>query len=404
MTATPDLPPLAGIKVLDIATFIAAPVTAGFLGEFGAEVIKIEKPGEGDPLRRLGSPSGREGDSMYWMNDARNRRSITLDLRKAEGAALFKRLVQDSDVVVENFRPGTLERWGLGYDTLAAENPGLVLLRLSAYGQTGPMAPRVGFARMAHAMSGVAYLAGDPDRPPSNPGPASLADYVSAVYGAMGVLLALRARDRDGRGQVVDLALYEAMFRSLDESLPAYAKWGKVRERTGSRTSNAAPNANFPTRDGKWVSITTADDKTWHAVARGMGREDLARDPRFAGMAARIANRDVLETMVADWTRGLDRADLLAVCDAHDVPCMAVLSIADIATHPQFLAREMFASLVDPEAGEIVVPNVVPKLSRTPGRVRSLGPKLGEANDDIYRGRLGLSADEYAALKSASVI
>lgn len=401
---TKDIRPLAGIRVIDAATFIAAPVAAGILAEFGADVLKIEKPGTGDPLRRLGSPSGRADASLYWMNDARNRRSITLDLRKPKGADLFKRLSNGADVVVENFRPGTLERWGLGYDVLKAENPGLVLLRLTAYGQTGPYKDRVGFARMAHAMSGVGYLAGDPDRPPSNPGPPSLADYVSAVYAALGVLLALKARERDGMGQVVDVALYEAMFRSLDECLPAFAKHGKIRERDGSRTSNAAPNANFPTRDGKWVSLTTADDKTFISVAGAMGRPDLVTDARFATMTARIANRATLEDMVAAWTKTLDRDSLIALCETHDVPCMAVLSIADIWDNPQFRARDMFVTLTDAEAGAIVLPNVVPKLSRTPGRIESLGPALGEANDAVYRGQLGLSEKEMAALKAEGVI
>ncbi|MFO0996325.1 MAG: CaiB/BaiF CoA-transferase family protein [Alphaproteobacteria bacterium] len=401
---TNDNRPLAGIRVIDAATFIAAPVAAGILAEFGAEVLKVEKPGTGDPLRRLGSPSGRADASLYWMNDARNRRSVTLDLRKPKGADLFKRLAREADVVVENFRPGTLERWGLGYDVLKAENPGLILLRLTAYGQTGPYKDRVGFARMAHAMSGVGYLAGDPDRPPSNPGPPSLADYVSAVYAALGVLLALKARERDGQGQVVDVALYEAMFRSLDECLPAFAKHGKVRERDGSRTSNAAPNANFPTRDGKWVSLTTADDKTFVSVTAAMTRPDLVSDSRFSTMAARIANRGMLEDMVAEWTKTLDREQLIALCETHDVPCMAVLSIADIWDNPQFRAREMFVTLTDPEAGAIVLPAVVPKLSRTPGRVESLGPTLGEANDDVYRRRLGLSEKDMAALKAEGVI
>ena len=261
-----------------------------------------------------------------------------------------------------------------------------------------------GYARMAHAMSGVGYLAGDPDRPPSNPGPPSLADYVSAVYAALGVLLALKARERDGQGQVVDVALYEAMFRSLDECLPAFAKHGKVRERDGSRTSNAAPNANFPTRDGKWVSLTTADDKTFVSVTAAMARPDLVSDSRFSTMAARIANRGMLEDMVAEWTKTLDREQLIALCETHDVPCMAVLSIADIWDNPQFRAREMFVTLTDPEAGAIALPAVVPKLSRTPGRVESLGPTLGEANDDVYRRRLGLSEKDMAALKAEGVI
>lgn len=396
--------PLAGIHVLDAATYIAAPVAAGILGEFGAEVLKIEKPGVGDPLRKFGSPSGRPDGTLNWMNDARNRRSITLDLRKPKGAELFKRLVADADVVIENFRPGTMEKWGLGWDVLHAVNRRMVMLRLTAYGQTGPMRDRVGFARMAHAMGGIGYLAGNPGEPPVNPGPASLADYITAVYGALGVLLALRARDRGGIGQYIDLALYEAVFRSLDETLPAYAKHGKIRQPTGSLTSNAAPNANYPTKDGKYASISCTDDKMFGRIVTAMGRPELIDDPRWATNAARLKIRPEVEKLVSDWTKTLARDELVRICDANEVPCGAILSIEDIYKDPHYQAREMFTRIMDPEAGEVVLPAPVPKLSRTPGRVTSVGPKLGDANDDIYRGQLGLSDADIAALKKDGVI
>jgi crotonobetainyl-CoA:carnitine CoA-transferase CaiB-like acyl-CoA transferase len=234
--------PLDGMRVLDLATFVAAPFSASILGEFGAEVIKVEQPGSGDPLRGLGKSSGRDEDSYFWLSEARNKRSLTLDLRKPEGVDLLKRLVVRSDVVCENFRPGTLEKWGLGWDVLSECNPGLVLLRISGFGQTGPYKNRPGFARIAHAFGGLAHLTGMPGSPPLTPGSTSLGDYIAGLYGAIGVLLALRARDATGRGQVVDMALYEAVFRLLDEIAPAYAADGTVRGRLGLGTSNACPH------------------------------------------------------------------------------------------------------------------------------------------------------------------
>ena len=396
--------PLAGIRVLDAATYIAAPVAAAILAEFGAEVIKIEKPGIGDPLRRFGAPSGRPDATLFWMNESRNKRGITLDLGKPEGAELFRRLAAHADVVCENFRPGTFERWGLGYDALSAINPGLVLLRISAYGQTGPWAGKIGFARMAHALSGVGYLAGEPDGPPVNPGPSSLADYVCAVYGALGVTLALREREKSGRGQVVDLSLVEAMFRSLDQTLPNYKKHGHVRERTGSKTPAAAPNRNFPTGGDGWVSLSCSDDKMFGRLCQAMGRPELAEDPRYKVNTDRIANREEIEGITEAWTLSMAREEVVAACDRFEVPCAPILSIADICAHPQFQAREMFVALQDELAGEVVLPAVVPKLSRTPGQVKSLGPDMGQDNLAVYRDLLGLSEDEIADLGARSVI
>ncbi|MDA0703036.1 MAG: CoA transferase [Proteobacteria bacterium] len=396
--------PLAGIRVLDAATYIAAPVAAAILSEFGAEVIKIEKPGIGDPLRRFGAPSGRPDASLFWMNESRNKRGITLDLGKPEGAELFKRMAAKADVVCENFRPGTFERWGLGYDALSAINPGLVLLRISAYGQTGPWSEKIGFARMAHALSGVGYLAGEPDGAPVNPGPSSLADYVCAVYGALGVTLALRERDNSGKGQVIDLSLVEAMFRSLDQTLPNYKMHGHVRERTGSQTPAAAPNRNFPTGGGGWVSLSCTNDKMFQRLCQAMGRPELAQDPRYAMSDDRIAHRDEVEGITQDWTTSMPREAVVEACDKYEVPCAPILSIADICAHPQFLARDMFVALQDELAGEVVLPGVVPKLSRTPGQVKSLGPDMGQDNDTIYRELLDLSENEIAGLRDRAVI
>ncbi len=399
-----DLPaPLEGIRVLDIATFIAGPFTAAALGEFGAEVIKIEKPGVGDSLRDLGTPSPA-GDTYNWLNEARNKQCVTLDLRHPQGAALFKRMVAESDVVVENFRTGTLEKWGLGYEELREVNPGLVMLRVTGYGQTGPRRNQPGFARIAHAFCGLTYLTGQPDTPPLMPGSTTLADYLTGIYGAYGVLLALRARDRTGEGQYIDIGLYEPMFRFLDEMAPVYAATGHVRERMGADTYNSVPHSHYPTADGKWVAIACTNDKMFARLAEVMGRPELAAPDRFGTARARLAARDEVDSLVAAWTGSLTQAELMKTCVEGQVPCGPVNTIADIFADPQYRARENLVRWNDPEAGEVVVPGVVPRLSRTPGRIDSLGPALGGANDEVYRGLLGLSAEEVEALRRDGVI
>ena len=298
MSQTPAGPlPLEGIRVLDIATFIAVPFTAAVLGEFGAEVIKIEQPGGGDPLRRFGTPT-EAGDTLVWFSEARNKTSITLDLRRPEGAALFKRLAAVTDIVCENFRPGTLERWGLGWEVLSAINPRLILLRITGYGQTGPYRDRPGFARIAHAFGGLTHLAGMPDGPPVTPGSTSLADYGSGLYGAIGVLLALRSRDLTGRGQIVDIALYDSMFRCLDELAPAFARYGIVRDREGLSTRNACPHGHFPTRDGHWVAIACTSDRIFARFAAVIGRPELAAPDRYGPVGHRLADRAAVDRIV----------------------------------------------------------------------------------------------------------
>ena len=275
--------PLSGVRVIDLATFIAGPFTAAILGEFGAEVIKVEQPGLGDPLRKFGSPSKR-GDGYAWLSEQRNKKSVTLDLRQPEGAALFKRLIATADILCENFRPGTLEKWGLGPDALKAVNPALVLVRISGYGQTGPYRDRPGFARIAHAFGGLTHLTGDPGGPPLTPGSTSLADYISGLYGAVGALMALRSREQVG-GQVIDIALYESIFRVLDEMAPLFAATGFVRPRLGLMTSNVCPHGHFECGDGGWVAIACTSDKMWRRMAAVLGRDALGEDARFATSA-----------------------------------------------------------------------------------------------------------------------
>ncbi|MSP87906.1 MAG: CoA transferase [Alphaproteobacteria bacterium] len=403
MTGAAAPRPLDGLVVLDCSTFLAGPFAASIMAEFGAEVIKIEQPGEGDPFRKFGTMTER-GDSLAFQSENRNKASITLNLRRPKGAALFKRLVAKADVAIENFRPGTLEKWGLGYEALSQINPGLVLLRISGYGQTGPYKDRPGFARIAHAFGGLTHLAGLPGGPPVTPGSTSLADYMSGLFGLIGVQMALAHRARTGQGQMVDMALYEAAFRVLDELAPAYDRIGKVRGREGIGTTNACPHGHFECADGGWVAIACTSDKMFARLAHAMARADLAAPERFQRTAQRVAARAEVDDLVSAWTRAMPRADVMAACLAGDVPCGPINTIADIFADPHYRARGNLLTLVDAMIGRIVVPGVAPTLSATPGRVTSLGPKLGADNDRIYCDRLGLSAAEMAELGKEGVI
>ena len=399
-----DLPaPLEGIRVLDIATFIAAPFAAAGLGEFGAEVIKIEKPGDGDSLRGLGTPSPA-GDSYNWLNEARNKKCVTLDLRHPKGVELFKRMVAESDVVVENFRPGTLEKWGLGYDVLSRINEGLILLRVSGYGQTGPKRSLPGFARIAHAFCGLTYLTGQPDTPPLMPGSTTLADYLTGIYGAYGVLLALRVKERTGKGQVIDIALYEPMFRFLDELAPVYAATGHVRERMGADTYNSVPHSHYPTRDGQWVAIACTNDKMFARFAEMIGRPELAADDAFGKKPARMAAREEVNKIVSDWTSTLTRDQVVDACAAGEVPCGPIYSIADIMSDPHYAARGDLLTVDDPRAGEVTVPAPMPFLSATPGRLNHLGAAIGQHNATVFGEWLGIGEEELERLKAEGVV
>jgi crotonobetainyl-CoA:carnitine CoA-transferase CaiB-like acyl-CoA transferase len=395
--------PLSGLRVLDIATFVAAPFCGTLLAEFGAEVIKVEQPGEGDSLRKFGTRT-ECGDSLVWLSEARNKKSITLDLRTSEGACMFRQLAAKSAVVLENFRPGTLEKWGLGYETLAAVNPALVMLRVSAYGQTGPLRDKPGFARIAHAFGGLAYLSGEPGRTPVVPGSTSLADYMSGLFGAVGVLIALRDAERTGKGQIVDIGLYESVFRVLDELAPAFARYGYQRERMGADTVNIVPHSHYKTRDGSWVALACSNDRMWQRLTSAMNRPELARDPRYAHMKARDDRRDEVNTLVSDWVGSLHVDEVLDACDRCEAPCGKLLNIADIFRDRQFIARKNLAELCDPRAGSLVLPSPIPRLSRTPPELRSAGPALGASNGEILGGLLGLSSSDQDELKRRGVI
>ena len=395
--------PLAGIRVLDIATFIAAPFCGATLAEFGAEVIKVEQPGVGDPLRYWGTQT-ECGDSLVWLSEARNKKSITLDLRKDEGKEMFRKLVAQSDVVLENFRPGTLEKWGLGFEELQEINPGLVMLRISAYGQTGPYKDRPGYARIAHAFSGLSFLAREPGATPVMPGSTSLADYFSGLYGAVGVLLALRSRDKTGKGQFIDIGLYESIFRIMDELAPAYGRTGFVRQPMGADTVNIVPHSHYQASDGRWVAVACSSDRMFERLAQAMQRPELASDERYRMMGERNKRRDELNAMVGEWVGSMPAKEVLRRCEEAEMACGLLYDIQDIFEDPQYEARENIKRMDDDRVGEFHAPNVIPRLSETPGSLDCLGPALGAHNDEIYGALLAMTAHDLRALKQSGVI
>ncbi|MEM9530517.1 MAG: CoA transferase [Pseudomonadota bacterium] len=395
--------PLEGLRVLDIATYIASPYCATLLAEFGAEVIKIEMPGSGEPMRKFGSRTDC-GETLVWLSEARNKRCITLNLKKPEGQELFKKLVAEADVVCENFQTGTLESWDIGYEVLSDINPRLVMLRVTGYGQTGPYAGRPGFGRIANAFGGISFLAGEADGPPVTPGSATLADYMTGLYGALGVMMALRARETTGRGQVVDIGLYESIFRILDELAPAYDQFGMVRQRMGAATVNVVPHSHYPTKDDRWVAIACTNDKIFARLAGQMGCLEVAGEGRYGTIEQREAARPEVDQLVTDWTRSLTQAEVISQCERAEVPCGPVCAIDEIFNDPQYAARENILRFADPRIGELAIPNVVPRLTETPGEVTWLGQGIGEANDAIYGDLLGLAAAELDRLREAGVI
>lgn len=392
---------LAGLRVLDIATFVAAPFCGTILADFGAEVIKIEQPGAGDSLRQFGTPT-ECGDSLVWMSESRNKKTVTLDLRTPEGAAIFRRLAAQADVVLENFRPGTLEKWGLGYEDLKALNPRLIMLRITAYGQTGPKRNEPGFARIAHAFSGLSDLAGEADGPPVVPGSTSMADYVSGMWGAIGILTALRALEQTGEGQYIDIGLYESVFRLLDEIAPAYAKFGVVRRRMGADTINVVPHSHYQTASGEWVALACTNDRMFARLAEAMGRPELAAE--YPSSTARVAGRERINGLVGEWIGRHPLAQVLALTREGGVPCAQVYSIADIFADPQYAARGNLMEVDDPRAGPLVLPAAVPRLSATPATFKHAGRALGADNRNVLSGLLGLDDGELAVLARAGVI
>jgi crotonobetainyl-CoA:carnitine CoA-transferase CaiB-like acyl-CoA transferase len=393
---------LKGIRVLDLGTFIAGPHCATILAEFGAEVIKVEPPNTGDSLRRLGTTT-ECGDTLVWLSEARNKKCVTLNLASERGRELLRQLAAKCDIIVENFRPGTLEKWGLGYDELKKLNRGAILVRISAYGQDGPMRSQPGFARIAHAFSGLTYLAGLPGGVPVVPGSTSLADYMSGMYGAIGALVALQARQSTGEGQCVDLALYESVFRVLDEIAPAFQKFGYVRERMGADTVNVCPHSHYETRDGKWIAIACTSDAMFARLADVMQQPELASATQYGPQKLRLAARDEVNAIVAKWVASLDLETALKRCAEGGVPASLIFSIADIFADAQYRARGNIR-MTESRAGAIAVPNVVPRLSATPGEINWLGEGIGAQNEEVFRGLLGLKDGDLKQMRDEGVI
>ena len=394
--------PLAGLRVIDAGTMVAAPFATVLLADFGAEVIKIEHPQQGDGTRKL--HPAKDGVALWWKSISRNKRCITLDLSKPEGAEVFKDLVRGRDAVVENYRPGTFERWGLGYDVLRGVQPSLVMLRISGFGQTGPYRSRAGFGRVAEAMSGLTNLIGEPDGPPMTPG-YPLGDLIAGVFGALSIMMALHHRDvRGGEGQVIDLALYEAVFRLLDYDPIQYDQLQQVHTRTGNRVAYVAPSSTFKTRDGKYLTLAASTQNVWVRLAGAIGREDLVANPKFIDNHARVANSVEVNGLVGDWIERHTRDEVVRRFDECEVAYSAVFDMQDAFRDLQFRAREAMVRVPDAELGEAVVGNVVPRFSATPGSVDFLGAPLGAHNEEVYGGELGYSGERLARLREARII
>jgi len=391
--------PLAGLKVVELGALIAGPFCSKILAEFGADVIKIEPPGQGDPLRKWRHL--RDDTSVWWHVQSRNKRSVSIDLRNPDGQAIVRRLCRRADIVVENFRPGTLEGWGLGYDRLRTGNRGLVMVRISGYGQDGPYSTRPGFGVIGEAMGGLRYVTGTPDRPPSRTG-ISIGDTLSALYGVIGAMVALEQRRKTGEGQVVDVALYEAVFSVMESLLPEFDAFGVVRERTGSILPGIAPTSAYRCNDGSYVLIAGNGDSIFRRLAQAMSRDDLVNDAGLAHNDGRAQRQAWLDGEIEAWTSQRSPDDVLAAMQKADVPASKIYTVRDIATDAHYAAREMIRE-VQTASGPLKVPGIVPKLSATPGRVEGGGPALGEHTDDVLR-ELGWNDAGIADLRARHVI
>ena len=392
--------PLDGIRVLELGSLIAGPFCAKTLGDFGAEVIKIEPPGEGDALRKWRRI--RNGTSLWWHVQSRNKKSVTCDLRRPEGQEVVRRLARRSQIVIENFRLGALEKWHLGWDALSRDNPKLVLVRISGYGQTGPYRERPGFAAIAEGVGGMRYITGFPDRPPARSN-LSLGDTIAALHGVIGALLALHHVTSGGAGQVIDVALYESVFNCMESLLPEFDAHGYVRERTGSALPGIAPSNLYPCSDGSYVLIAGNVDSLYRRLMTAIGREDLRDDPALARNDGRAAQMERIDAAISQWTSSKTLQEVLAAMEAAQVPAGRIYSAADIAADPHYAARRMIETITANDGEPLKVPGVVPKLSATPGAIRTKAPKLGEHTEDVLKG-IGYSETQIKDLRRANVI
>jgi crotonobetainyl-CoA:carnitine CoA-transferase CaiB-like acyl-CoA transferase len=389
--------PLEGIRVLEAGALLAGPYCGQLLGDLGAEVIKIEQPDSGDPIRQWGHERP-EGKSLWWPIVGRNKKSVELDLRKPAGQEAFLKLAAMSDIVLENFRAGVLESWNLGYEQLRAVNPGVIFVRVSGYGQTGPYAKKAGYAAIGEAMGGLRHVVGYPDRPPSRVG-VSIGDSITATFAALGALAALHERSVSGEGQVVDCAIYESVLAYMEAMLPEYAVSGHIRERTGTSLANVAPSNLYPTADGSGILIAGNQDTVFRRLAQVMGAPELVEDERYATHVARGLHQAELDELVSQWTIQHTAQELQELLDEHGVPAGAIYRAPEILADPHVKAREAVAFVEAEGLGVIPMQNVVPKLSRTPGRIRWTGPALGAHNQEVLMGLLGLTETELAAAR-----
>ncbi len=390
---------LQGLRVIEMGQLIAGPFCGQLLGDMGADVIKVEPPGAGDPMREWGQGT----DKVSWEVIARNKRSVSANLRVAEGQSLVRKLIATADILIENFKPGTMEKWGLGPDVLHADNPGLIIARMSGYGQTGPYSDRAGFGGIGEAMGGWRYIVGEPDRPPSRMG-VSIGDTLTASYGAMGVLAALHHRERTGKGQVIDAALYESVLQVMEGLVPEYDKMGLIRERSGSVLTGIAPSNVYSCKDGEYM-IGANKDSLWKRLATAMGRPELGDDPRYATHVARGENQTELDDLINAWSKQLTIEEVDALMIEHSIPAGKVYRAPEMLADPHFQAREAIIEVETERFGKLKMQNAFPKFSATPSGVRRAAPALvGQHNREIYGEFLGLDAAEMAQLAEAGAI
>jgi formyl-CoA transferase len=397
----PNPQPLTGVRVLELGNMIAAPFCTRILGEFGADVVKIEDPKGGDQLRQWRKMY--KGTSLWWLAQARNKKSVTVDMRTAAGQQIVRELACRADVVVENFRPGTLERWGIGWDALHDGNPRLIMVRLSGYGQTGPYKDRPGFGVIGEALGGMRHVTGYPDRPPVRMG-ISIGDTIAALYGAIGALIALHHRNvNGGGGQMIDLALYEAVFSVMESLVPEFDVLGYVRERAGNALPGIVPTNTYPTRDGKYVVVGANGDKIFKRLMHGIGRTDMAEDGSLAHNEGRVARAEEIDRVIGEWTRAHDLDYVLSVLEKCEVPSCKVYDVRDIMGDPHYAARAMIERCLLPDGQSVKLPAIVPKMSLTPGHTRWLGPALGAHTEEVLA-EIGYDAERRNALRAAGVI
>lgn len=394
--------PLEGIRVLELGTLLAGPFTGRLLGDFGAEVIKIEAPDIADPMRQWGKQ--KDGVGLWWPIQSRNKKSITLNLRVEEGQEIFKELVKEVDIIIENFRPGTLEKWNLAYETLSEINPKIIMVRTSGFGQTGPYKSRAGFGSIGEAMGGLRYITGFPDRPPTRIG-ISIGDTLAALFATIGCLTALQERNQSGKGQVVDTALYESVFAVMESIIPDYVLADYVRERMGNILPGIAPSNIYATKDGTYVAIGGNADGVFRRLTEAMGQPELADNPKFSGHLARGQNMKELDFLIEEWTKTLPAQKILDILAEKGVPSGLIFSAKEILEDPHYKAREMIIQVEHPKLGEFPMPGIVPKLSRTPGKVKHVGStEMGEHNKDIYEKLLNFCDEKLAELKEKQII